>query len=230
MKCVYPGLVSYVSHQSDWPLNRNTLEELSKTAIENDLLVVSDEIYEKLIFDNEEHVSIASLPGMRERTITLNGFSKAYSMTGWRLGYMAAPLEIIKCCVRVHQYINTCASSFVQEAGITALKEAEPDVQAMLKEYQRRRDYTVKALNEIDGISCRKPKGAFYIFVNIKELGMTSMEFAEYLLDNAGVAMVPGTAFGESGEGYVRLSYASSYENLVEACEKIKIAVEALRK
>jgi aminotransferase len=143
---------------------------------------------------------------------------------------MAAPKEIIQGAVRIHQYINSCASSFVQEAGITALEKAQPDVDKMVAEYQRRRDYVVDAINKIDGLSCRTPKGAFYIFVNIKELGMSSMEFAEYLLDEAGIAMVPGTAFGESGEGYVRLSYANSYENLVEACDKIKTAVDKLRK
>lgn len=211
-------------------LSRQTLEELSKVVIEKNLTVLSDEIYEKLVFDNEEHVSIASLPGMRDRTITLNGFSKAYSMTGWRLGYMAAPKEVIQATVRMHQYINTCASSFVQEAAITALTKAEPDVQDMVKEYQRRRDYVVDAINNIEGLSCRKPKGAFYIFVNIKKLGMTSMDAAEYLLEKAGVAMVPGSAFGTSGEGYIRLSYANSYDNLVEACEKIKEAVEELQK
>ena len=211
-------------------LGRDILEEVAGIAIENDLIVLSDEIYEKLVYDDTEHVCIASLPQMRDRTITLNGFSKAYSMTGWRLGYMAARKEIIQACVRVHHYVNTCASSFVQEAGITALKEAEPDVQEMLKEYQRRRDYIVDAINDIDGLSCRKPKGAFYVFVNIKELGMSSMKFAEFLLDEAGVATVPGTAFGGSGEGYVRLSCASSYENLVEAGNRIKSAVESLKK
>ncbi len=211
-------------------LNYDTLTELSRVVIEHDLTVVSDEIYEKLIYDDEKHISIASLPGMKERTITLNGFSKAYSMTGWRLGYMAAPKEIIQSTVRIHQYINTCASSFVQEAGITALQKAQPDVDEMVIEYQRRRDYVVDAINKIKGLSCRKPKGAFYIFVNIKELGRTSMEVAEYLLEHAGVAVVPGSAFGASGEGYVRLSYANSYENLVEACDKMKEAVESLHK
>jgi len=166
---------------------------------------------------------------MKERTITLNGFSKAYSMTGWRLGYMAAPKDIISASVRLHQHINTCASSFVQEAGITALKQAGPDVQKMLAEYQRRRDYVVEAINQIDGLSCNKPKGAFYLFINIKELGKSAMEMAEYFLEEAKVAMVPGTAFGAAGEGYLRLSYASSYENLAEACARIKAAVEKLR-
>ncbi len=210
--------------------SRETLERLAEIAIRHDLLVLSDEIYEQLVYDGAEHISIASLPGMKERTITLSGCSKAYSMTGWRLGYMCAPKEIIQACVRVHQYTITCASSFVQEAAVTALKECDEDVEAMRREYQRRKDYVVKALNEIDGISCNNPRGAFYIFVNIKKLGKTSMEMAEYLLETAKVALVPGSAFGDGGEGYLRISYACSYEDLTEACERIKAAVEALRK
>ncbi len=210
--------------------SRETLERLAEIAVRHDLLVLSDEIYEQLVYDGAEHISIASLPGMKERTITLSGCSKAYSMTGWRLGYMCAPKEIIQACVRVHQYTITCASSFVQEAAVTALKECDEDVEAMRREYQRRKDYVVKALNEIDGISCNNPKGAFYIFVNIKKLGKTSMEMAEYLLDTAKVALVPGSAFGDGGEGYLRISYACGYEELTEACDRIKTAVEALRK
>lgn len=210
--------------------SRETLEKLSDIAVRNDLLVLSDEIYEQLVYDGEKHVSIASLPGMKERTIKLSGMSKAYSMTGWRLGYMCAPKEIISACVRVHQYTITCASSFVQEAAVTALKDCDDDVEAMRKEYERRKNYVVKALNAIDGISCNDPKGAFYIFVNIKSLGMTSMEVAEYLLEKAKVALVPGSAFGSEGEGYLRISYACSYEELVEACDRIKAAVETLKK
>lgn len=209
---------------------RETLERLAEIAVRHDLLVLSDEIYEQLVYDGAGHISIASLPGMKERTITLSGCSKAYSMTGWRLGYMCAPKEIIQACVRVHQYTITCASSFVQEAAVTALKECDEDVEAMRREYQRRKDYVVKALNEIDGISCNNPKGAFYIFVNIKKLGKTSMEMAEYLLETAKVALVPGSAFGNGGEGYLRISYACGYEELTEACDRIKTAVEALRK
>ena len=210
--------------------SRETLERLAEIAVRHDLLVLSDEIYEQLVYDGAEHISIASLPGMKERTITLSGCSKAYSMTGWRLGYMCAPKEIIQACVRVHQYTITCASSFVQEAAVTALKECDEDVEAMRREYQRRKDYVVKALNEIDGISCNNPKGAFYIFVNIKKLGKTSMEMAEYLLETAKVALVPGSAFGNGGEGYLRISYACGYEELTEACDRIKTAVEASRK
>lgn len=206
-----------------------TLEKLADIAKRHDLIVVSDEIYEKLVYDGAKHVSIAALPGMKERTITLNGFSKCYSMTGWRLGYAAAPVEFIKAMVRVHAYINTCAPSFVQEAGITALEKGEPDVQEMVKEYQRRRDYAVSAINAIDGLSCKTPGGAFYIFVNIKALGKTSAEMADYLLDHAKIAAVPGSAFGPEGEGYIRLSYACSYERIVEAMERLKKAVAELR-
>lgn len=211
-------------------LSRETLEKLSQLAIKNDLLVVADEIYSQLVYDDTKHVSIASLPGMKERTITLGGFSKAYSMTGWRLGYMCAPRGIIAACVRVHQYTITCASSFVQEAAVTALRDCADDVEAMRQEYQRRKDYAVKSLNEIDGISCNDPQGAFYIFVNVKSLGMSSMEVAEYFLEEAKVAMVPGSAFGSEGEGYLRLSYACSYEDLQEAIRRIKDAVEKLKK
>ncbi|MEY8351978.1 pyridoxal phosphate-dependent aminotransferase [Lachnospiraceae bacterium 54-53] len=210
-------------------LESDILEKLAEIAVRNDLMVISDEIYEKLIFDDRRHISIASFPGMKERTVVLNGFSKAYSMTGWRLGYMAAPKEIISASVCLHQHINTCASSFVQEAGITALSKAEPQVREMRREYQRRRDYVVKAINQIDGLSCRVPKGAFYLFVNISRLGKTSMEMAEYFLEEAKVALVPGTAFGAAGEGFLRLSYASSYENLKEACSRLKLAAEKLR-
>ena len=211
-------------------LSRETLEKLSQIAIKNDLLVVADEIYSQLVYDDTKHVSIASLPGMKERTITLGGFSKAYSMTGWRLGYMCAPKGIIAACVRVHQYTITCASSFVQDAAITALRDCADDVEAMRQEYQRRKDYAVKALNEIDGISCNNPQGAFYIFVNVKSLGMPSMEVPEYFLEEAKVAMVPGSAFGSEGEGYLRLSYSCSYEDLQEAIRRIKDAVEKLKK
>ena len=209
--------------------SRKTLEKLSEIAIRNDLLVVSDEIYSQLVYDGAEHVSIASIPGMKERTITLGGFSKAYSMTGWRLGYMCAPEGIISACVRVHQYTITCASSFVQDAAIVALNECADDVEAMRQEYQRRKDFMVKALNDIDGISCNNPQGAFYIFVNVKSLGMTSMEVAEYLLEHAKVALVPGSAFGSEGEGYLRISYACSYEDLQEAAKRIREAVAELK-
>lgn len=211
-------------------LKKEVLEEIADIAVKHDLLVVSDEIYEKLVYDGNEHVSIASIPNMKERTITLNGFSKAYSMTGWRVGYMAAPKEIIEVAVRLHQYATTCATSFVQEACIVALKHGEPYVKDMVREYNRRRDYVVNRINQIDGLSCKKPSGAFYIFVNIKSLGRTSSEIAEYLLEDAKLALVPGNAFGDAGEGYIRLSYANSYENLVEACDRLENSIKKLIK
>ena len=209
--------------------SRETLERLAEMARKHDLLVLSDEIYERLVYDGVEHVSIASLPGMKERTITLGGMSKAYSMTGWRLGYLCAPREIVQACVRIHQYTVTCAPSFVQDASVVALRECDEDVETMRREYQRRKDYVVKALNAIDGLSCNNPKGAFYVFVNVKSLGRSSAEVAEYMLDHAKVALVPGSAFGSEGEGYLRLSYAAAYEELVEACERIEKAVKELR-
>ncbi len=210
--------------------SRETLMKLADIAKKYDLIVVSDEIYEKLVYGGVKAVSIASLPGMKERTITLNGFSKCYSMTGWRLGYAAAPVEMIQALVRVHQYINTCAASFVQDAGVVALREGEPYVQKMVAEYERRRNYAVKALNAMDGISCKTPEGAFYIFVNVKSIGLPSAQIADYLLDHAHVAAVPGSAFGSEGEGYIRLSYACSYEKIVEAMGRMEKAFAELKK
>lgn len=209
-------------------LQRETLKKLSEIAIRHNLIVISDEIYEKIIYDGNTHTSIASLPGMRERTVTINGFSKAFSMTGWRLAYVAAPVEIINTVVKMHQYCISCAVSFVQYAAIEALKNTEHEVKRMVSEYKKRRDYVVQAINSIDGLSCKIPCGAFYIFINVKELNMSAEEIVEFLLNDAGVALVAGTAFGDEGEGYVRLSYANSYENLVEACERIKSSVKKL--
>ena len=155
-------------------LSEENLLELSRLAQENDFLVVADEVYERLVYDGNTHVSIASLPGMKERTVTLNGMSKTYSMTGWRLGYAAAPEEFIAAMNKIHQHNVTCAPSFVQKASIAALREETNEVEAMVKEYQRRRDYAVKAINEVPGLSCQCPEGAFYIFINAKPLSMSS--------------------------------------------------------
>lgn len=209
-------------------LSRETLEELAKIAIKHDIIVISDEVYERLLYDGEKHVSVASLPGMKERTVTLNGFSKAYSMTGWRLGYAAAPGNLITVLNKIHQHNTTCATAFVQKAGIAAFQNEKDEVNAMVREYQRRRDYAVNAINQINGLSCRCPKGAFYIFINIKKLGKPCAEVAEYLLQEAKIALVPGDVFGTEGEGYLRMSFANSYENIVEGCERMKKAVERL--
>lgn len=215
-------------------LSRETLEGLAKIAIEKDIVIFADEVYERLVYGDQEHVSIASLPGMAERTFTFNGFSKAYSMTGWRLGYVCAPLEYLKEVNKLHQNAVTCAPSFVQKAGIVALRDEENEVEEMVKEYKRRRDYAVKTINEIEGLSCPTPTGAFYIFINCKPVcaksGMTSQELAEYLLEKAGICLVAGSVFGSGGEGFIRMSFANSYENIAEGLRKLKEAVDGLMK
>ncbi len=209
-------------------LRKEVLEEVAQFAIKHDLLVISDEIYEKLIYDGKEHYSIAAFPGMRERTIILNGFAKSYAMTGWRLGYIAAPIELIPPMNKMHSYLLTHASSMVQWGGVAALNGTQEPVAKMVEEFSKRRDYMVKALNEIKGISCPTPGGAFYLFVDIKGTGMNGEEFTTYLLQEAGVAVVPGTAFGERATHEVRISYAASMEQLQKAVSKIKSAVEKL--
>lgn len=210
-------------------LEENVLQELAEIAKSNDLMVIADEIYERLMYDGAKHVSIASLPGMKERTFTMNGMSKAYAMDGWRLGYVAAPEEYITVMNKFHQHNTTCAPNFVQAASIVALTQEGDEVREMVKEYQRRRDYAVQAINAIDGISCLCPKGAFYIFINCKQLGKTSAELSQYFLEQAKIALVPGDVFGPGGEGYLRMSFAASYESIVEGCERLKAAVEQLQ-
>lgn len=210
-------------------ISKDTLEAIADIVVRKNLLVLSDEIYERLLYDNEQHISIASLPGMKERTITLNGFSKAYSMTGWRIGYVAAPKELILQLNKIHQHNTTCAPSFVQRAAIMALRDEKNEVSDMVKEYKNRRDYAVSAINSIEGISCKNPKGAFYIFINVKALGKSSAQLADYLLEHEKIALVPGDVFGENGEGYLRMSFANSYENIVEGCRRLKTGIESLK-
>ena len=210
-------------------LEEDVLKELAEIAKANDLMVIADEIYERLVYDGARHVSIASLPGMKERTFTMNGMSKAYAMDGWRLGYVAAPEEYIAVMNKFHQHNTTCAPNFVQAASIAALTQEGNEVREMVKEYQRRRDYAVQAINAIDGISCLCPKGAFYIFINCKQLGKTSAELSQYFLEQAKIALVSGDVFGPGGEGYLRMSFAASYESIVEGCARLKAAVEQLR-
>ena len=209
-------------------LSEDVLRELSEIAVQNDLMVISDEVYERLVYDGAKHISIASLPGMKERTFTMNGMSKAYAMDGWRLGYVAAPEEYILAMNKFHQHNTTCAPSFVQAAAIAALNEEGDEVKEMVKEYQRRRDYAVKAINEIPGLHCECPKGAFYIFINCKSLNMKSSDLSAFLLEKAKIALVPGDVFGPGGEGYLRMSFANSYENVAAGCEQLRKAVEAL--
>lgn len=206
-------------------LTRKDLEGIAQIAQKNDLVVISDEVYEKIIYDDTEHISIASLPGMFERTITVNALSKTYAMTGWRIGYVIAKEEIISQMAKLILYTSTCANSIGQKAAIAALRGPQDCVYEMVREYKRRRDFIVKKLNEIPGISCKMPSGAFYVFPNIKQYGMPSFDFVLHLLEKAKVSMVPGSSFGEHGEGYVRISYATSLKNLEEAMDRLEMAL-----
>lgn len=210
-------------------LEKDVLQDVAAIAQKNNLFVISDEIYERLIYDKAVHISIASLPGMKERTFTLNGMSKAYSMTGWRIGYVAAPEAYIQAINKFHQHNTTCAPSFVQDAAVAALRDEQDEVQRMVAEYERRRNYAVQAINAIPGLHCTCPKGAFYIFINCKALGKSSEELASYLLDTAHIALVPGNVFGTGGEGYLRMSFANSYEHIVEGCSRLADAVRQLQ-
>ena len=208
-------------------MEREDLEKIAKICIEKDILVMSDEIYSALTYKGQ-HVSIASLNGMKERTILINGFSKAYAMTGWRLGYACGPSEIIKQMTKIHQFAIMCAPTTSQYAAVEALKNGDEDVEMMRQSYNQRRRFLINAFREMN-LECFEPYGAFYVFPCIKEFGMTSEEFAEKFLAEEKVAAVPGTAFGDSGEGYLRISYAYSLETLKTAMVRLKNFVTKLR-
>ena len=199
---------------------KEELEEIARFAVEKDLIVISDEIYAELTYEGE-HVSIASFPGMKERTIFLHGCSKAWAMTGWRLGYACAPAELTEAMMKVHQYSMMCASIIAQDAAVEALRHGSDAVAKMKTQYQRRRDLVVRRFNEM-GLTCHLPQATFYAFPNIESTGLNSTEFSKRLLEEERVAMVPGTAFGQYGEGYVRCSFATGYDDLVEACNRIE--------
>ena len=203
------------------------LVKIAELVEKHDLFVLSDEIYAELTYE-ERHVSFASLPGMKERTILINGFSKAFAMTGWRLGYAAAPKNILQQMIKVHQYVIMCAPTTSQYAAIEAMRNGDKDVELMRDSYDERRRFLVHELNGM-GLPCFEPRGAFYVFPSIQSTGLTSEEFATKLLESQKVAVVPGTAFGDCGEGFLRISYAYSIENLKIALEKIKIFVDSLR-
>ncbi|MCR4933338.1 MAG: aminotransferase class I/II-fold pyridoxal phosphate-dependent enzyme, partial [Lachnospiraceae bacterium] len=209
-------------------MEEKDLIEIAKVCIEKDIYVLSDEIYAELTYKGD-HVSIASLPGMKERTIMINGFSKAYAMTGWRLGYACGPKEIIQQMTKIHQFCIMCAPTTSQYAAIEALKNGDDDVKMMRESYNQRRRFLLNAFKEM-GLECFEPYGAFYVFPCIKEFGMTSDEFATRFLEEEKVAAVPGTAFGESGEGFLRISYAYSLERLKLAMERLARFIEKLRK
>ena len=205
--------------------SKETLEKLAKFLVKHDLLVISDEIYDQLLYDGVKHYSIASFPGMFERTIVLNGFSKTYAMTGWRLGYVAAPIALIPPMAKMHAYLVTNATSMAQFGAAEALTGPQDSVKIMVDEFQRRRDYVVKSINAIDGLSCLTPEGAFYVFVDVSGTGLTGEEFCRLMLDG-GVGVVPGTAFGKSAVDFIRISYAVSMEQLEVAMGRIKKAVD----
>ncbi len=209
-------------------LTRDEIVEIARLAVEHNLIVLADEIYSELIYDGE-HVSIATMPGMAERTIVLDGFSKTYAMTGWRLGYGLMPLTLVEAVNRLMVNSVSCTSMAVQRAGLAALTGPQDEVAAMRVAFRARRDLIVDGLNRIPGISCLSPKGAFYAFPNISELGVTSKHFADLLLDEFGVAALAGTAFGAHGEGYLRLSTANSEANLTRALERIERAAVSVR-
>ena len=208
-------------------MERKNLEEIAEVIREKDIFVISDEIYGELTY-KEKHVSIVNIPGMQERTILINGLSKSHAMTGWRLGYACGPKEIIAQMLKIHQYAIMCAPTTSQYAAVDALKNGDEDVQQMREAYNQRRRYLMYAFRKM-GLDCFEPYGAFYVFPCIKEFGMTSEEFAERFLAEEKVAVVPGTAFGDSGEGFLRISYAYSLENLKEAIGRLERFVHKLR-
>ena len=220
-------ILPYPNNPTGAIMERENLEEIAKIVKEKDILVMSDEIYSELTY-KEKHVSIASLDGMKERTILINGFSKAYAMTGWRLGYACGPAEIISQMTKIHQFAIMCAPTTSQYAAVQALKKGDEEVAKMRQSYNQRRRYLMESFKDM-GLECFEPYGAFYVFPCIKEFNMTSEEFATKLLMEEKVAVVLGTAFGDCGEGYLRISYAYSLDNLKIALSRIKSFVERLR-
>jgi aminotransferase len=213
-------LIGYPSNPTGAVTSREELVKIAKLAQKYNLLVISDEIYARLVY-GVEHTCFASLPGVKEQTILLGGFSKAFAMTGWRIGYIAANEQLIEAMLKIHQYTMLCVPTMSQMAAIEALRSAEDDVAKMVKEYDRRRRFIVKKLNEI-GLPCFEPKGAFYAFPSIEATGMSSEEFAERLLMEERVAVVPGSAFGQCGEGFIRCCYATSLTNIEEALKRME--------
>lgn len=220
-------MLNFPNNPTGGIMSRADLEDIAAFVRERDLIVITDEIYGELTYD-APHISIASLPGLRERTIFLHGFSKAWAMTGFRLGYACGPAELIEAMMKVHQYTMLCASSLSQKAALEALARPESDIAEMLQEYRRRRNYIAGALAEI-GLECHRPLGAFYAFPSIAKFGLSARDFALKLLHEEKVAVVPGTAFGACGEGFVRCAYATSLENIKEAMTRLARFTKRLR-
>ncbi|MBN1403335.1 MAG: aminotransferase class I/II-fold pyridoxal phosphate-dependent enzyme [Opitutales bacterium] len=232
-RCWQPGcrmiLLNFPTNPTGGVVEKERLEKIAKFCIEKDMIVVSDEIYAELSYDGCEHTSIATLPGMRERTIFLHGVSKAFAMTGFRIGYAAGPRELIDAMLKVHQYAMMCAPILSQEASIEAFKNGEEEMHRMRDSYQRRRDFIVRRFNEI-GLPCHMPKATFYAFPRVSAFGMNERDFCIKLLKEQEVAIVPGTAFGPHGAGFARASFSTSYERITIACDRIERYVAGLDK
>ena len=220
-------VLSFPNNPTGAIMERKDLDAIVPIIIENDIIVITDEIYAELTYSNEKHVSIASYPGMKERTIYINGFSKAFAMTGWRLGYVCAPRDIIEQMTKIHQYAIMCSPTISQYAGVEAMRNTDEEVEMMRKTYNQRRRFLLSEFKRI-GIDCFEPKGAFYVFPSIKKFGMTSDEFATRLLESHKLAVVPGSAFGECGEGFLRISYAYSIDNLKKGIARIEAFINSL--
>lgn len=221
-------LLNFPTNPTGGVASKETIEKIAKFAREKDMLVISDEIYAELTFEGE-HTSIASIPGMRDRTIFLHGFSKAFAMTGFRVGYACAPAPLIEAMMKVHQYCMMCGPIVSQEAAYEALKNGEESVLMMKDQYHKRRDFIVRRFNEI-GLKCHLPKGTFYAFPSIESTGLNELDFCHQLLKEQEVAVVPGTAFGANGKGFIRASYSTSFERLVIACDRIEKFVNNIKK
>ncbi|MBK1791074.1 aminotransferase class I/II-fold pyridoxal phosphate-dependent enzyme [Persicirhabdus sediminis] len=220
-------MLNFPTNPTGAVMSADELAEIAKICVKHDLIVLSDEIYSELRYDTDEHVSIASMPGMRERTILLHGFSKAFAMTGFRLGYACAPAPLIDAMMKIHQYAMLCAPITSQAAAIEALENGLPAMEKMRESYHQRRDFLVRRLNEM-GIDCHLPGGAFYVFPDISKFGLSSMEFAMKLLEAEDVAAVPGTAFGDGGDGFLRCCYATSFEELRTAMDRLERFIKTL--
>ncbi|MFB0517450.1 MAG: pyridoxal phosphate-dependent aminotransferase, partial [Candidatus Neomarinimicrobiota bacterium] len=208
-------------------INRDQMARIAELVAEHNLIVLADEIYSHIIYDGE-HISLLPYPGMQDHLILLDGFSKTYAMTGWRCGYGVMPEELAFWIARLMTNSNSCTNTFVQMACVEALKGSQDEARAMVAEFRRRRDVIVEGLNAIEGITCRKPKGAFYVLPNVQALPKSSKELENYFLEEYGVATLSGTSFGAYGEGYLRLSYANSIENIQEALERMKEGISKL--
>lgn len=220
-------VLNFPTNPTGGTMSREELQKIVDVVKKHNLLVITDEIYAELTFEGE-HVSIASLPGMKERTIFLHGFSKAYAMTGFRIGYACGPQPLVDAMMRIHQYSMLCASIIAQEAALEAIQHGEPDTKAMREQYQLRRNFIVRALNDM-GLECRLPRGSFYAFPCIRSTGLSSKEFALKLLEAEKVACVPGTAFGPSGEGFLRCCFATSLDKIEEATERMARFIQRIK-